>query len=130
MKSQPLTVTLPSVVGGIILIHLNKVPSLNQFYSSKHWAIRKKHKDTIAAQVLEQLEKHDLVTYKGVEVYLQCNYRMDLDNCIMAVKFVMDSFKKWGGIQDDSPKYFKKLRMEVNQEMPKDSCVIELREIL
>jgi len=129
MKSHTLTDTLRSVAGGTIQIRLNKIPSLNQFYSSKHWTFRKKLKDELNAEILAQLEQYDPVTYEGLEVYLRCNYRMDLDNCIMAVKFVVDAFNKWGGLEDDSPKYFQKIRMEVDKSLEKTSCLVELREI-
>jgi Holliday junction resolvase RusA-like endonuclease len=129
MKSHKLTDTLRSVAGGTIQIRLNKIPSLNQFYSSKHWTFRKKLKDELNAEILAQLEQYDPVTYEGLEVYLRCNYRMDLDNCIMAVKFVVDAFNKWGGLEDDSPKYFQKIRMEVDKSLEKTSCLVELREI-
>ena len=129
MKSPNLTSTLQSVVGGTIQIRLTKIPSLNQFYSSKHWTFRKKLKDELNAEIMAQLEQYDTVTYEGLEVYLRCNYRMDLDNCIMAVKFVVDAFNKWGGLEDDSPKYFQKIRMEVDKSLEKTSCLVELREI-
>ena len=129
MKSPNLTSTLQSVVGGTIQIRLTKIPSLNQFYSSKHWTFRKKLKDELNAEIMAQLEQYDPVTYEGLEVYLRCNYRMDLDNCIMAVKFVVDAFNKWGGLEDDSPKYFQKIRMEVDKSLEKTSCLVELREI-
>jgi len=129
MKSQPLTDTLRSFAGGTIQIHLNKIPSLNQFYSSKHWIFRKKLKDELSQEILAQLEQYDQVSFEGLEVYLRCNYRMDLDNCIMAVKFVVDSFNKWGGLTDDSPKYFQKIRMEVDKSLPPTSCIVELREL-
>lgn len=129
MKSPNLTSTLRSVAGGTIQIRLTKIPSLNQFYSSKHWTFRKKLKDELNAEIMAQLEQYDPVTYEGLEVYLRCNYRMDLDNCIMAVKFVVDAFNKWGGLEDDSPKYFQKIRMEVDKSLEKTSCLVELREI-
>jgi hypothetical protein len=69
MKSHELTDTLRSVAGGTIQIRLNKIPSLNQFYSSKHWTFRKRLKDELNAQILEQLDQYDKVTYEGLEVY-------------------------------------------------------------
>lgn len=129
MKSQESTNTLRNVAGGTIQIRLSKIPSLNQFYSSKHWTFRKRLKDELNAEITAQLDQYDKVTYEGLEVRLRCNYRMDLDNCIMAVKFVVDAFNKWGGLEDDSPKYFQKIRMEVDKSLEKTSCIIELREI-
>ena len=129
MKSQESTNTLRSVAGGTIQIRLTKIPSLNQFYSSKHWTFRKRLKAALNTEIVSQLDQYDKVTYEGLEVRLWCNYRMDLDNCIMAVKFVVDAFNKWGGLEDDSPKYFQKIRMEVDKSLEKTSCLIELREI-
>jgi|TARA_R110000822_G_scaffold35184_8_gene99308 hypothetical protein len=107
-----------------ISVKVGKVPSLNSFYASKHWIIRKKAKDKFKAEILDQLMKYDPVKFKNVRVVAEVNYRYDIDNCIMAVKFAMDAFKDWGGIEDDSPKYFKKMVIVQNADLEKDTAKV------
>ena len=104
-----------------ISVEIGKVPSLNAFYASKHWIVRKKAKDKFKAQVLEQLNQLDPITFEQVSVRLETNLGYDIDNCIMAVKFGMDAFKDWGGIKDDTKKYFPKLTIIHNPSLPKDT---------
>lgn len=71
-----------------------------------------------------QLNKHDLVQFKCVHVRAEVNYGYDIDNCIMAVKFAMDAFKDWGGIVDDTKKYFPKMTIVYNPEIEKNTSEI------
>lgn len=114
--------TLPSVVD--ISVEIGKVPSLNAFYASKHWAIRKKAKDKFKAEVLEQLDQYDKFQFKSVAVRLETNLGYDIDNCIMAVKFSMDALKEWGGVKDDTKVYFPKLTIIYNPELEKNTSKI------
>lgn len=113
-----------------IVVKVGKVPSLNAFYAAKHWAMRKKAKDKFKAEILEQLEAYDKITFKSVSVKLEVNYRYDIDNSVMACKFAMDAFKEWGGIQDDSPKYFKRLLIVQNTDLEADTAKIIFSEPL
>lgn len=119
-----MTKTLLKPVDGKIQVLLKKIPSLNEFYSSKHWTIRKKYKDKIALEVLSQLSQYEPVTYPKIQVELRCNVRLDLDNSIMAVKLSLDAFKHWGGVKDDSPKYVTKISMLVDKELEYGTCQI------
>ena len=114
-----MTHTLPK--DAVIILEVGKVPSLNSFYASKHWIVRKKAKDKFKAELLEQLEQYDKITFKKVIVRLETNLGYDIDNCIMAVKFGMDALKDWGGIEDDTKKYFPKLTIIHNSELEKNT---------
>jgi len=46
---------------------------------------------------------------------------MDLDNCIMGIKFALDAFKDWGGIPDDTKKYVQKVSIVYDNTQPKDT---------
>ena len=107
-----------------ISVEVGKVPSLNSFYASKHWIVRKKAKDKFKAEILDQLKGFDPVRFEKVIIRAEVNYRYDIDNCIMAVKFAMDAFKDWGGVEDDSPKYFNKLTIVQNTDLQKDTAKI------
>ena len=108
----------------VIEIEVGKVASLNSFYASKHWIVRKKAKDKFAAQILEQLNQYDKITFKSVTVKIETNLRYDIVNCVMVAKFALDAFKDWGGIPDDSKKYIPKLTIEYNPELEKNTSKV------
>ena len=123
-----LTPTLPN--DAVIVVEVGKVPSLNAFYASKHWIVRKKAKDKFKAEILEQLNQYDKVQFKEVAVRLETNLGYDVDNCIMAVKFGMDAFKDWGGIPDDTKKYFPKLTIVYNPNIERNKSKLFFTEII
>ncbi len=103
---------------------VTKVPSLNAFYASRHWILRKKAKDLHSDEVLAQLYAYDCVQITDVHITCLVNYRYDVDNSIMAVKFALDAFKKWGAIRDDSPKYVKQIKLVHSEAIAKDTAEI------
>jgi len=103
---------------------VTKVPSLNAFYASRHWTVRKKAKDLHSDEVLAQLYAYDCVQITDVHITCLVNYRYDVDNSIMAVKFALDAFKKWGAIRDDSPKYVQQIKMVHDKSITKDTAEI------
>jgi hypothetical protein len=105
-------------------IVVGKVPSLNAFYASKHWTARVKAKELASKEVMSQLEKYDLQEIKDVHIHCKVNYRYDIDNAIMAVKFALDTFKAWGGVKDDSRKYVHSLKLVHDQSIGKDTAEI------
>ena len=117
-----LTPTLPN--DAVISLDVGKVPSLNAFYASKHWIVRKKAKDTFKEDFLNQLNQYDKIEFKSVSVRLETNLGYDIDNCIMAVKFAMDALKDWGGVKDDTKVYFPKLTIIYNPELEKNTSKI------
>ena len=116
-----MTLTPTLLKDAVISVEVGKVPSLNSFYASKHWIVRKKAKDKFKAEILEQLDKYDKIKFKSVTVRLETNLGYDIDNCIMAVKFGMDALKDWGGIEDDTKKYFPKLTIIHNSKLEKNT---------
>jgi hypothetical protein len=124
-----MNLTPTSLNDAVISVEVGKVPSLNAFYASKHWIMRKKAKDKFKAEILEQLNQYDKVQYKAVSVRLETNLGYDIDNCIMAVKFGMDAFKDWGGIPDDTKKYFPKLSIVHNPEIERNTSKLFFTEI-
>ena len=103
---------------------VGKVPSLNAFYASKHWTVRKNAKDKHCDEVLAQLYTMDCVPIHQVHITCLVNYRYDVDNAIMAVKFALDAFKTWGGVKDDSPKYVQQIILVHSDAIAKDTAEI------
>ena len=103
---------------------VGKVPSLNAFYASKHWTVRAKGKTKHCDEVMLQLLQYDLEQITDVQILCKVNYRYDIDNAIMAVKFALDAFKTWGGVKDDSRKYVHSLKLVHDTTIPKDTAEI------
>lgn len=114
--------------GRFLEITLGKVPSLNAFYASKHWMARKKAKDLAYAEVMRQLERLEKVVFQECHIEARVNYRYDIDNSVMAVKFALDAFRDWGGVQDDSPKFVLSVLIVKDKTLPKDTAKIFFRE--
>lgn len=112
----------------MIFVKLDKVPSLNQFYSGMHWSKRDKITNLLKLTILSQLSNYPKVQYEKISVTLRCNYRYDIDNSIMAVKFVLDCFRRWGGVKDDSPKYLEQVTLIVDKSLPRDTAIVEIAE--
>ena len=118
-KSINSTPPLPPVADIEIKVVLSKVPSLNQFYASKHWIVRKKAKDKFTEEVLAQLATYDKTRFQTITATLRHNYGYDNDNCIMAIKFALDALRKWGGIQDDNTNFVTKVTISRDHEIEK-----------
>jgi hypothetical protein len=120
-KSINSTPPLPPVADIEIKVVLSKVPSLNQFYASKHWIVRKKAKDKFTEEVLTQLATYDKTRFQTITATLRHNYGYDNDNCIMAIKFALDALRKWGGIQDDNTSFVTKVTIYRDHEIEKNT---------
>jgi len=120
-KSINSTPPLPPVADIEIKVVLSKVPSLNQFYASKHWIVRKKAKDKFTEEVLTQLAAYDKTRFQTITATLRHNYGYDNDNCIMAIKFALDALRKWGGIQDDNTNFVTKVTISRDYEIDKNT---------
>ena len=120
-KSTSSTLPLQPAADIEISVTLSKVPSLNQFYASKHWIVRKKAKDKFTEEVLTQLAAYDKTRFQTITATLRHNYGYDNDNCIMAIKFALDALLKWGGIQDDNTNFVTKITISRDHEIEKNT---------
>jgi len=106
-----------------IEITLGKVPSLNAFYSSKHWTFRKREKDKWKEEIERELSRYDVNPYTTAKVRIRCNYRYDIDNSIMVAKFVCDSLVDLGFLPDDSPKHLREIKLVADKSITKDTAI-------
>ena len=106
-----------------IEIPLMKPPSLNAFYSGGHWTVRKKAKDLNLAHIKKFFEDYDKFTAEMFEIHLSYNGRYDCDNAIVAVKFLADAITALEIVKDDSKRYFDKMSITVNLELPMDTYI-------
>ena len=77
-----------------------------------------------------QLEQYDCKQITEVHIYCKVNYRYDIDNAIMAVKFALDAFKTWGGVKDDSRTYVHSLKLVHDTSIGKDTAEITFSGVL
>jgi len=109
-----------------IEISVGKVPSLNAFYSSRHWTFRKQQKDKWKKEIESELNRYDVNAYGTAKLYIRCNYRYDLDNCIMVSKFVCDSLVDLGFLPNDSPKYLGEIKLSYDNTVKKDTSIVKI----
>lgn len=110
----------------LITLELPKPPSLNKIYAGKHWAVRKKYKDDYKKICAEALSEYD--SFVAEEFYFDISYhsRLDIDNGILVSKFLADTLVSEGIVQDDSPKYYKKVSIRYDQDLPKNTYIVNI----
>jgi hypothetical protein len=110
----------------LITLELPKPPSLNKIYAGKHWAVRKKYKDDYKKICAEALCEYD--SFVAEEFYFDISYnsRLDIDNGILVSKFLADTLVSEGIVQDDSPKYYKKVSIRYDQDLPKNTYIVNI----
>lgn len=110
-----------------ITLTLPKPPSLNKWYSGKHWAIRKKQKEAYSSFIQSELEGIDKFTMDRFAIDVQYNCRYDVDNAITCIKFLADYLRGDGYVTDDTTKYFFSQSTTFNQELKKDEFKATIR---
>lgn len=103
--------------------------SLNDWYGSRHWGIRKKQKDTwfkIFKDAISDNPPEKIVKYR---LELSVNSRHDPSNTITIIKIFEDTLKELGYIIDDSPKYCKEIILRPDENLPKKSFKLLLEKI-
>ena len=59
-------------------------------------------------------------------IHLRYNSRYDLDNSVVAVKFLADYLRYNGYVHDDTPKYFVDLRITYDGDLKKDQYLAKI----
>lgn len=109
-----------------ITIPLPKPPSLNALYSGKHWSNRFSEKSSFGRQVHKTLHSYDSFHADKISIHLRYNCRFDVDNTIVAIKFLADYLKSNGYIDDDTPKYFTGISSTFDNHLGKDEFVAKV----
>ena len=110
-----------------IILTLGKPPSLNKFYAGKHWSFRKRLADEYKRTVKDALDNFDSFTISRFELRVNYNSRFDCDNSILCCKFVADALVEKGYVPDDSPKYYRKLVINYEPSLPKETYQVKIR---
>ena len=53
--------------------------------------------------------------------------RHDVDNVILVSKFLSDTLVAMGIVKDDGNKYYKRLNIKIDKDLPKDSFKVKLK---
>ena len=110
----------------VLELKLPKTTSLNKLYSSSHWTVRKKEKDAYTKIIQKELDSYDHYTAESMSIDVRYNNRYDVDNFVVVPKFVADALVAGGWIPDDSPKYYKQLRIRYDESVEKNFCQVRV----
>jgi hypothetical protein len=109
-----------------IEVSIPKPPSLNQLYAGKFWTYRHGQKEKYFTGIARALEGHDKWTMDRFAVHLRYNSRFDVDNSVVAVKFLADYLRYNGYVRDDTPKHFLELRITYDGDLKKDQYLAKI----
>lgn len=110
-----------------IKLELPKPPSLNQFYSGRHYAVRSKYKKTYWEKIQKVLEGFDKWHMESMSIHVYYNCRYDVDNAICCSKFLADYLRNNGYIDDDSPRFFTSQSTHYDGTVAKDTFVAKIK---
>lgn len=109
-----------------IEISIPKPPSLNQLYAGKFWTYRHGQKEKYFSGIARTLEGYDKWTMERFSIHLRYNSRFDVDNSVVAVKFLADYLRYNGYVRDDTPKHFVELRITYDGDLKKDQYLAKI----
>ena len=110
-----------------IEISLPKPPSLNHFYSGKHWTARSSKKNSYYSHIKKALDSIDAWTMDRFSIDVRYNCRYDVDNAIVCTKFLSDYLRNSGYVKDDTPKYFTSQRTQHDATLEKDQFLVKIK---
>ena len=106
----------------------SKIPSLNDYYSGKHWSIRTKAKVKYRGMFDILLLEANIKWMKEYRVDMTYNSRLDSDNTIIALKFLNDSLKK-KYVPEDDPRYFKGFSINVDKTLKSNTYKFKITQL-
>lgn len=109
-----------------IEISIPKPPSLNQLYAGKFWTFRHREKEKYFNGLATALEGHDKWSTDRFAIHLRYNSKFDVDNSVVAVKFLADYLRYNGYVIDDTPKHFLELRITFDAQLKKDEYLAKI----
>ena len=77
-------------------------------------------------EIESELNRYDVNAYGTAKLHIRCNYRYDLDNCIMVSKFVCDSLVDLGFLPNDSTKYLGEIKLSYDNTVKKDTSIVKI----
>lgn len=112
-----------------VVIDLPYKVSTNKIYSTNcHWTVRAKYKDMMRWALITSISKLKPIT-KGNLIF-DFNFKnkpLDCSNCSFMAKMIEDVLVEHNILEDDSPKYIKKITI-ISQKAKKNVCILTLEE--
>ena len=62
-----------------------------------------------------------------IQFFITYNSRMDIDNGILVAKFLADTLVSEGIIPNDNPKYYDKVTLEYDLDLPKNTYLVKIK---
>ena len=101
-------------------------PSLNKFYSSPHWSIRKRLADDWHSRFSWALRAAAVPPLPGLilTATLFSPRPLDSDNCIMAAKFLLDAMQALRLIKNDNPAFVPSIILQSRKGKEKKTVIL------
>jgi len=106
---------------------LPKPPSLNVFYSGRHFMVRKKYKEEYWKHIETALQSFDRFYMEQFALDVSFNCRFDVDNAICCSKFLADYLRKFDYVKDDNPKHFISQSTTFNENLEKNTFRVKIK---
>lgn len=105
--------------------YFGQAPSLNDWYSGKHWGTRLQVKNKYSAIFLDMMLRAGLPKMNQFNIHILYNSRHDVDNVVGVSKIFVDCMKgKY--IKDDTKKYFRGLQIEPDESLKLNTFIITI----
>jgi hypothetical protein len=109
-----------------VVIYLPKPPSLNKLYAGEHWMSRYGDKAKYWKAIQVEMDKIPHFHADSISIHISYNSRFDVDNTIVAIKFLADYLRNHGYIDDDTTKYFTSISSTFDSGLPKGTFVARI----
>lgn len=95
---------------------------------NNHWRKNQNLKESFRKKFLILLAKAKVEWMERFEIDVLYNSRLDTDNVGGGLKFLIDTMKK-KYVADDNKKYFRRLCIQPDESLPKNTYVITISEV-
>ncbi len=102
------------------IVYSGKIPSTNTVYASGSWQVRAAEKIKWAKIITTLLLEAKVKPFNNFNLEIKYRTRHDVDNLSILAKYFSDTLKiKY--VKDDTSMLFKKLTIEYNEDLPKNT---------
>ena len=102
------------------IVYSGKIPSTNTIYASGAWQVRAAEKIKWAKIITVLLLEAGVKPFGHFNLEMRYRTRHDVDNLSILAKYFSDTLKN-KYVKDDTSKYFKKLTIEYDEALPKNT---------
>ncbi len=107
------------------IVYSGKAPSLNDWYSGKHWYQRQNTKNKYGKIFGDLLEAAGVEKMDRFKVSILFNSRLDTDNVVGLSKILVDTMKGVY-IKEDNKKFYRGLLIQPDETLPTNTYIISI----